>query len=71
MTPEGYARGVAAAMLALRGWGSGEAPRDVVADVFATMALHDARYVAGYAAGDEPAEVARRIQWAEWSRPRG
>lgn len=61
-----FARDTAKGILALRGWGSLKlAPKEVVADVFATMGRHDGLYLAGYKAGT-PLATAERIQNAEW-----
>lgn len=68
--PEQFARDVASSMTRMRGWAPGSAPREVIDDVFDSMTRHEALYVAGFEAGDDPAEVARRVQWAEWNAPR-
>lgn len=68
--PEQFARDVASSMTRMRGWTPGSEPREVTDDVFNSMTRQEALYVAGFVAGDDPAEVARRVQWAEWNRPR-
>jgi len=67
---ERFARGVADAIVQLRGWKPGTEPAAVRDDVFRSMTRHEARYVAGFTVGADPGEVARSIQWAEWDTSR-
>ena len=68
--PERFARDVASSMTRMRGWAPGSEPAEARDDVFSSMTRHHGLYLAGFVAGDDPAEVARCVQWAEWNRPR-
>ena len=63
---ERFARAVADSMTRLRGFTPGSVPAAVRDDVFATMARHEARYVTGFARGENPDAVAQQLQDAEW-----
>ena len=60
-----YAKNVADAMLALRGYRRLPS-REMVDDVFACMAEHDRLYTSYYARGVAPSITAERIQHEIW-----
>lgn len=65
-----FARQVADSMTRIRGWTRETVPADVRDDVFNSMTRHNALYVAGFTAQDDPGRVAEVIQNAEWNRAR-
>jgi hypothetical protein len=60
-----YARDIADAMAKIRGWRL-KAPKDVVDDIFATMARHERLYTRCFVTNMKPNVAAAIIQNAEW-----